>query len=220
MAERPARGPRLDVPTDQRRSLRPTYDPEAFGRVSERIARFMGTARFLLYLTVIVIVWLIYNTVAPDDAQFDPRASNFTLLTLILSLQASYAAPLILLAQNRQTDRDRISLDEDRAQNARLMAEVEYLSRELAALRQTVGETVTRDFLREQLREQSEELLARSSETGTETPYDDAKRQEREERKRRQERKRRAKAQREAAEREARREPGGLHEPFSGEPED
>jgi uncharacterized membrane protein len=215
VAEHRRSGPRLDVPAE-RRSLRPTYDPEAFGRVSERIARFMGTARFLAYLTIFVSVWLVFNTAAPDDLQFDPKALNYTLLTLLLSLQASYAAPLILLAQNRQTDRDRVSLDEDRAQNARLMAEVEYLSRELAALRQTVGEVATRDFLREQLREMSDEVVARTSEKGQ--PYDDSARLEREERKRRQERKRRAKAQREKAERESgAKESGSLHEPFEGE---
>ncbi|MGZ6826910.1 MAG: DUF1003 domain-containing protein, partial [Mycobacteriales bacterium] len=152
MAERaPRRQPRLDQPIAARSGLpRPHYDPEAFGRTSERIARFLGTSRFLVYLTVFCLVWLAWNTLAPKDVQFDPEATNFTLLTLILSLQASYAAPLILLAQNRQADRDRVSLEEDRAQNQRLQADVEYLTRELAGLRQSLGEVATRDFLRDQ----------------------------------------------------------------------
>lgn len=128
-------------------------DAESFGRLSERVARFLGTSRFLGYLTVSVVLWLSWNTFAPERLQFDPRALNYTLLTLLLSLQASYAAPLILLAQNRQTDRDRVALEEDRAANARLMAEVEYLTREIATLRQALGEVPTRDYLREQLRD-------------------------------------------------------------------
>lgn len=197
----------------------PNYDPEAFGRVSEQVARFMGTARFLVYLTALVALWLVWNSLAPESIQFDPRGMNFTLLTLILSLQASYAAPLILLAQNRQTDRDRVSLEEDRAANARLMAEVEYLSRELASLRQTVGEVATRDFLRDQLRELTEEVVARAG-GKPEVPYDEARRAEREDRQRRQERKRRAKAKREAEAAGAPPERGSLAEPFGGEQDD
>ena len=210
MAERLSR-PRLDVPMVQR-SRRPHYDPEAFGRTSERIARFLGTSRFLVYLTLLVAVWLAWNYFAPRQLQFDPREFNFTLLTLILSLQASYAAPLILLAQNRQTDRDRVSMEEDRAQNARLMAEVEYLTRELASLRQAVGEVTTRDYLRDQLREFSEEVVARSGETAGQVLYDRASRDEREQRERRAERKRRTKEQR-GDEQPV----GGLGEPFAGE---
>jgi uncharacterized membrane protein len=195
VAERATRRPRLDVPVDAR-SRRVHYDPEAFGRTSERIARFLGTSRFLVYLTLFVAIWLAWNYFAPESVQFDPRRSNFTLLTLILSLQASYAAPLILLAQNRQTDRDRVSMDEDRAQNARLMAEVEYLTRELASLRQAVGEVPTRDYLREQLHELTEEVVARSGETAGKVLYDRAARDKREERERRAERKRRATKQR------------------------
>ena len=212
MAERVSRKPRLDVPVVQR-SRRPHYDPEAFGRTSERIARFLGTSRFLVYLTLLVAVWLAWNYFAPRNLQFDPREFNFTLLTLILSLQASYAAPLILLAQNRQTDRDRVSMEEDRAQNARLMAEVEYLTRELASLRQAVGEVTTRDYLRDQLREFSEEVVARSGETAGQVLYDRASRDEREQRERRAERKRRTK------ERSEEQPPpvGSLGEPFAGE---
>ncbi len=205
---------RLDQPAAQRRSLRPVYDPEAFGRVSERIARFLGTSRFLVYLTLLVALWLAWNTFAPESAQFDPRRLNYTLLTLILSLQASYAAPLILLAQNRQTDRDRVSNEEDRAQNARLMAEVEYLTRELASLRQAVGEVATRDFLRDQLREVAEEVVARTSEGAGAVLFDQQKRIEREERERRAERKRRRAAAH--TEEQPASVSGGLGEPFVG----
>src|SRR3954468_659090 len=162
MAERrPARRARLDTPLEPRSSIpRPHYDPEAFGRVSEQFARFLGTARFLVYMTVFIVIWVVVNI---TPLAFDPY--TFTFLTLLLSLQASYAAPLILLAQNRQADRDRVSLDEDRAHNARLMAEVAYLAGELASLRQAVGEVPSRDYLREQLRELTEEVVARSGET-------------------------------------------------------
>lgn len=143
---------RLDVPLESRRRLgRPRYDPDAFGRVSERIARFLGTGRFLVYMTVFVTVWLAWNTLAPEPLQFDPRALNYTLLTLILSLQASYAAPLILLAQNRQDDRDRVNLEQDRAQTAQTRADLEFLTREIAALRIALGEVATRDFVRSEL---------------------------------------------------------------------
>ncbi|HEU0103067.1 MAG TPA: DUF1003 domain-containing protein [Mycobacteriales bacterium] len=193
MAERAARRPRLDTPVQTRRTLvpRPHYDPDTFGRFSERIARFLGTAKFLVYMTVFIVVWVLVNV---TPVAFDPY--TFTFLTLLLSLQASYAAPLILLAQNRQTDRDRVSMDEDRAQNARLMAEVEYLTRELASLRQAVGEVPTRDYLREQLHELTEEVVARSGETAGKVLYDRAARDKREERERRAERKRRATKQR------------------------
>lgn len=218
MASRGTRRPRLDTPVEAR-SRRVHYDPEAFGRTSERIARFLGTSRFLVYLTLFCVVWLGWNWVAPVHLQFDPRSKNFTLLTLILSLQASYAAPLILLAQNRQTDRDRVSLDEDRAQNARLMAEVEYVTRELASLRQAVGEVPTRDYLREQLRELTEEVVARSGETAGMVLYDRAARDKREDRERRAERKRRVSKQRgdEPAGAGMSGVGGSLGEPFGGE---
>lgn len=118
MAEPSSRRTRLGQQVEARGSIpRPHYGPEAFGRVSEQIARFLGTTRFLVYLTLFCLVWIAWNTVAPVGVQFDPSNSNYTLLTLILSLQASYAAPLILLAQNRQVDRDRVALEEDRGQN-------------------------------------------------------------------------------------------------------
>ncbi len=149
----------LDTPRESRRSIRPNYDPEVFGRLSERFARFLGTARFLVYMTVFVLSWVIWNAFAPRDLRFDDYP--FIFLTLILSLQASYAAPLILLAQNRQADRDRISLNEDRAQNARSVADTEYLTRELASLRITLGEVATRDFLRSELEDLVKELRAK-----------------------------------------------------------
>ena len=120
-----ARNNRLDTPRETGRTLRPNFDPEAFGRLSERFARFLGTAGFLVYMTVFVLSWVFWNAFAPVDLRFDDYP--FIFLTLILSLQASYAAPLILLAQNRQADRDRIQVSEDRARNERSIADTEYL---------------------------------------------------------------------------------------------
>jgi uncharacterized membrane protein len=151
-----ARNYGLDTPRETRRTLRPNYDPEVFGRLSERFARFLGTARFLVYLTIFISFWIIWNFIAPASLRFDDYP--FIFLTLILSMQASYAAPLILLAQNRQADRDRIQLGEDRAQNERSMADTEYLTRELAALRNSLGEVATRDFLRSELADLVDEL--------------------------------------------------------------
>jgi uncharacterized membrane protein len=146
----------LDTPRESRRSLRPNYDPEVFGRLSERFARFLGTAQFLVYMTAFVLSWMLWNSLAPRDLRFDDFP--FIFLTLILSLQASYAAPLILLAQNRQADRDRISLNEDRAQNSRSVADTEYLTRELASLRIALGEVATRDFMRNELEDLLKDL--------------------------------------------------------------
>ena len=145
MAER---RPRLDQPRDPRRSFAPNYDPEAFGRWTERFARFLGTGRYLVVQTVVIVVWIAVNTL-PDIPHFDPY--TFTFLTLILSLQAAYAAPLILLAQNRQDDRDRVNLDADRESARQYKADVEYLAREIAAIRMALGEVATRDFLRAEL---------------------------------------------------------------------
>jgi uncharacterized membrane protein len=146
----------LDTPRESRRSLRPNYDPEVFGRLSERFARFLGTAQFLVYMTAFVLSWVLWNSLAPRDLRFDDFP--FIFLTLILSLQASYAAPLILLAQNRQADRDRISLNEDRAQNSRSIADTEYLTRELASLRIALGDVATRDFMRNELEDLLKDL--------------------------------------------------------------
>ncbi|MEV0566192.1 DUF1003 domain-containing protein [Dactylosporangium sp. NPDC050588] len=147
---------RLDQPREPGRLKLPRFDPEAFGQWSEGIARFMGTAKFLVYMTVFILVWVVWNTLAPRTWQFDPY--TFTFLTLILSLQASYAAPLILLAQNRQADRDRLAAEEDRRRAAAQKADTEYLAREIASLRIAVGEIATRDFLRSELTRMSEEL--------------------------------------------------------------
>ncbi|GAB3679075.1 DUF1003 domain-containing protein [Angustibacter aerolatus] len=166
MAREPRRrdAPRLDQPREARRSLlaAPSVDPEAFGRWSERFARFMGTARFLVYMTALVVLWLAWNTFAPDHLQFDPKTLNYTLLTLLLSLQASYAAPLILLAQNRQTDRDRVIGEQDRARDERGLADTEFLTREVASLRIALRDVATRDFVRSELRD----LLAELDERG------------------------------------------------------
>lgn len=148
----------LDTPRETRRSLRPNYDPETFGRLSERFARFLGTARFLVYMTFFVFTWVVWNFTAPKDLRFDDYP--FIFLTLILSLQASYAAPLILLAQNRQADRDRIQLKEDRARNERSIADAEYLTREIAALRFSLGEVATRDFVRSELSDLTSEIIS------------------------------------------------------------
>ncbi|MBT2208537.1 MULTISPECIES: DUF1003 domain-containing protein [Actinomadura] len=152
---------RLDQPREIRRTLlpRPHYDPESFGRLSERIARFLGTARFLVYMTVFVAVWIVWNLVVPPALRFDPYP--FIFLTLMLSLQASYAAPLILLAQNRQDDRDRVQYEQDRARNERTIADTEYLTREIAGLRVALNEVVTRDFLRSELQQMLKERDAR-----------------------------------------------------------
>ncbi|MFT2019923.1 DUF1003 domain-containing protein [Streptomyces sp. 796.1] len=137
---------RLDQPREPRRSLLPRWDPEAFGRVSERTARFLGTGRFIVWMSVVIVLWVVWNTTVPADLRFDRYP--FIFLTLALSLQASYAAPLILLAQNRQDDRDRVNLEQDRKQNERSIADTEYLTREIAALRLGLGEVATRDWIR------------------------------------------------------------------------
>ena len=156
MAER--RGGRLDTPREQRRPLirTPAYDRDAFGVFAEQFARFMGTARFLMWMTVFVAGWIGWNTLAPSHLRFDEYP--FIFLTLILSLQASYAAPLILLAQNRQESRDKVVAEQDRQANARGHADMEFLAREVASLRMAVGEVATRDFLRSELRSLREEL--------------------------------------------------------------
>ena len=151
---------RLDTPVELRRRLLPRSrrQPDAFGRIAEGIAKFMGTPGFLLYMTVFCAAWLLWNTLAPATLQFDPRALNFTLLTLMLSLQASYSAPLILLAQDRQTDRDRVAAEQDRVRSERNLADTEYLAREMAAVRLALNDVATRDFLRSELRNLLEEI--------------------------------------------------------------
>ncbi|HXR41584.1 MAG TPA: DUF1003 domain-containing protein [Acidothermaceae bacterium] len=162
MAPRDGRRSRLDQPIAPRRiMLRPDYDPEAFGKLSERFARFMGTAKFIVAMSVFIVVWIIWNVVVPHRLHFDEYSNKFTLLTLILSLQASYAAPLILLAQNRQADRDRVQFEEDRSRNERNIADTEYLTREVASLRIALGDVATRDFIRGELQRMLDELDAR-----------------------------------------------------------
>jgi len=131
-------------------------DPDAVGQITESIARFFGTGRYLLIQTVIVIVWIVINVFAVS-LRWDPYP--FILLNLAFSTQAAYAAPLILLAQNRQENRDRVALDEDRRRAAQTKADTEFLARELAGVRLAVGEVVTRDFLRDEL-DELRELLA------------------------------------------------------------
>jgi uncharacterized membrane protein len=147
---------RLDQPREPGRVQLPRFDPEAFGRWSESIARYMGTAKFIVYMTIVIGTWFAWNTLAPPGLRFDPY--TFTFLTLILSLQASYAAPLILLAQNRQTDRDRLAMEEDRRRAAMQKADTEFLTREIASLRIALGEVATRDFLRSELARLADEL--------------------------------------------------------------
>ncbi|UKY52526.1 DUF1003 domain-containing protein [Streptomyces inhibens] len=150
---------RLDQPRTPRRTFLPEYDPEEFGRLSEKIARFLGTGRFIVWMTVIVIAWISWNFAAPKGLRFDEYP--FIFLTLALSLQASYAAPLILLAQNRQDDRDRVTHEQDRKQNERSIADTEYLTREIAALRLGLGEVATRDWIRSELEDMLRDLELR-----------------------------------------------------------
>ena len=152
---------RLDAPIGTRSRFVPriSIDPEKFGRASEGFARAMGTGGFLIGMTVFCAVWLSWNSLAPLDLQFDPKLTNFTLLTLILSMQASYAAPLILLAQNRQDDRDRVKFEQDRQRAERNLADTEYLAREVVALRLAMEEMATKDFVRDELRDLMRELL-------------------------------------------------------------
>jgi uncharacterized membrane protein len=155
---------RLNSPGPAKRTWVPTVrlDSEVFGSFAEKFARFMGTARFIGWMTVIVVVWVLWNTLGKAEWRFDPY--SFTFLTLVLSLQASYAAPLILLAQYRQESRDRISQDEDRKQAAQSRADMDFLAREIASLRMRVGDLATRDFIRSELREFLEDLDERQDE--------------------------------------------------------
>ncbi len=166
MAEQRRGGARLDTPLVARRALvrRPAYDPDMFGVFAESFARFMGTAAFLLYMTLFVVVWVGWNAVVPAPLRFDDYP--FIFLTLILSLQASYAAPLILLAQNRQENRDKVIAEQDRQANARAHADMEFLTREVASLRMSVGEVATRDFVRSELRALLSDLDVRAGEAG------------------------------------------------------
>ena len=166
MRARPQRAVSLDAPLGRSGMLQrtPQQSSDRFGRFSEAFARAMGTSGFLIGMTVFVVVWLAWNTFAPRDLQFDPREYNYTLLTLILSLQASYAAPLILLAQNRQDDRDRVQIEQDRQRAERNLADTEYLAREVVALRMAVTDYADQAITRDQLRAELRVLLDRLEE--------------------------------------------------------
>ncbi|MGV0849544.1 DUF1003 domain-containing protein [Mycolicibacterium phlei] len=164
---------RLDTPRTRRR-FNFNLDSEAVGRFSEAIARFLGTGRFLAWQTIVVVVWISLNLFAVG-LRWDPYP--FILLNLAFSTQAAYAAPLILLAQNRQENRDRVALDEDRRRALQTKADTEYLARELAALRLAVGEVVTRDYLRRELEELREMLT--QMQAATTDPTDDGEAAER-----------------------------------------
>lgn len=158
---RELRRSRLDQPKGPRRGVRSPYDPETFGRLSEKISRFIGSWRFIFWMSVFVASWMVWNLLAPADLTFDEWP--FIGLTLMLSLQASYAAPLILLSQNRQTDRDRVQYWEDRARIDRIIADDDFITREVSSLRLAVNEVATRDFVRDQLRDLLDELDERAN---------------------------------------------------------
>jgi uncharacterized membrane protein len=150
---------RLNVPGRQKRSALPRFkiDRDSFGNFAENFARFMGTAKFLAGMTIVIIVWVLWNTpIVPKALHFDEFP--FIFLTLALSLQASYAAPLILLAQNRQADRDKVQIEQDRDREERSIANTEYLVREVAALRLAVNELATRDYVRSELQSMFKEM--------------------------------------------------------------
>ena len=149
----------VDQPIETTRGIRPSYDSERFGRISERVARFIGSWAFIAWMTVVILMWVAFNVFAPGGIQ--PDAYPFIFLTLLLSVQASYAAPLILLAQNRQTDRDRVQYQEDRQRNERMLADSDYLAREVASLRTSLGDLATRDYVRSELREILDAIMTR-----------------------------------------------------------
>ena len=149
---------RLDSPRGLRQPFTIFQSRDRFGRFTEAIARGMGTPWFLFGLSIFVVLWMLYNTLAPEGIRFDSAAIGFTALTLILSLQASYAAPLILLAQNRQDDRDRVQIEQDRQRAERNLNDTEYLAREVVALRLAMNDLASKDFIRQELRALLEEL--------------------------------------------------------------
>jgi uncharacterized membrane protein len=167
MAE--SRAARLDQPQVQRRGLRLRFDAEAFGQWTEKFARFLGTGRFLVIQTLVIVIWVAGNAIPGFP---HPDEYPFLFLTLALSLQASYAAPLILLAQNRQDDRDRVNLEADREEARESKADLEYLAREIAAVRMALGEVATRDFLRAELAraEAARETRERETDAEAEAP--------------------------------------------------
>mgnify|MGYP001130450243 CR=1 FL=1 len=160
---------RLDQPRGRRQVLKPSFDPDAFGRVSEAIARFFGTARYLVIQSAVVVVWILLNImVVTKTIRWDPYP--FILLNLAFSTQAAYAAPLILLAQNRQAERDKVQVAEDRTREELSIATMEYLTREIASLRMAIGEVATRDYVRGELQSLLKELDERGREFNREFP--------------------------------------------------
>src|SRR5690554_690793 len=148
----------MSTPADES-GTRGRYTPgDRFGRFTEAVARGMGTPWFLLMLTFFCAIWITWNVLAPQAWRFDSAALGFTALTLMLSVQASYAAPLILLAQNRQDDRDRVQIEQDRQRAERNLADTEYLAREVVALRLLVKDLASKDFIRAELRSLLDEL--------------------------------------------------------------
>ncbi|WP_414640648.1 DUF1003 domain-containing protein [Amnibacterium sp.] len=160
----------LEEPKGLGRRRQPRTSRDVMGRFSEGFARAMGTSGFLIGLTVFVLAWLAWNAFAPKAAQFDPVSNGFAVMTLILSLQASYAAPLILLAQNRQDDRDRVQVEQDRQQAQRNLDDTEYLAREIVALRLLVRDMASKDFVRTELRGLLEELDKREADRAAGNP--------------------------------------------------
>ena len=152
---------RLDNPIDKRRWFfrRSSGGGDGFGRFAEATARFMGSPQFVLYMSIFVIVWIAANLILAKMQQaWDPYP--FILLNLAFSTQASYSAPLIMLAQNRQDDRDRVTAEQDRQRAERNLEDTEYLTREIAALRLAMNDVATRDFVRGELRDMLSEILA------------------------------------------------------------
>lgn len=170
------RSPRLDAPLGRATTRqRPATSRDRFGRFTEWVARAMGTPAFLVILSLFCILWIAWNTLMPHHLRFDDSALGFTALTLMLSLQASYAAPLILLAQNRQDDRDRVQIEQDRQRAERNLADTEYLAREIVALRMALEERNTHVLTRDVLRQELKSLLAELNEAddANQTPDDD-----------------------------------------------
>ncbi|MDI2099665.1 DUF1003 domain-containing protein [Ruicaihuangia caeni] len=148
----------MHTPKGMRQPLVVFRSSDRFGRFTEAVARGMGTPAFLIAMTLFCGAWLVWNMTAPEQWRFDSQVYGFTVLTLALSLQASYAAPLILLAQNRQDDRDRVQIEQDRQRAERNLADTEYLAREVVALRLAVKDMASKEFIRAELRALLEEL--------------------------------------------------------------
>lgn len=162
----------LTTPRQGRRGWRLNLGEDAFGQFAEWVARFMGTPAFLVWMSIIVIAWVSINLIGLFGLRWDPYP--FILLNLFFSTQASYSAPLILLAQNRQEARDRLGLDEDRRVAAQSRADMDYLAREVASIRMNLGEVATRDYIRSEIRTELRELLEeldRRDEQAEDEPY-------------------------------------------------